>query len=207
MKTRTRKKKNLRRKEEDPQEEEDDMEVDIEEDENEPELTYPYEETDSLNHQPPASKSEPGNEIEVENPIEHEDKTVPVSVYECVLVWIKERLQWKSWLRAWVMLKSMLCGKKLKKELEEARLSNTFLRIYGLKKDRMKLLMFLIEDEKSPLSEPQGSPPDVIGFTVERERQANVRNDASGSGPVRGRDTTPAIRECTFAGFIVDPNE
>ncbi|GJW79760.1 putative reverse transcriptase domain-containing protein [Tanacetum coccineum] len=30
----------------------------------------------------PASESEPDNEIEVENPIEHEDETIPVSVYE-----------------------------------------------------------------------------------------------------------------------------
>ncbi|GJT79820.1 hypothetical protein Tco_1054162 [Tanacetum coccineum] len=58
------------------------MEVDNEEDENEPELTCPYEETDSLNHPPPASESEPDNEIEVENLIEHEDETFPVSVYE-----------------------------------------------------------------------------------------------------------------------------
>ncbi|GKF91099.1 putative reverse transcriptase domain-containing protein, partial [Tanacetum coccineum] len=28
-------------------------------------------------------------------------------------------------------------------------------------------------------------------------------NDASGSGLARGRDTTPAIRECTFAGFMM----
>ncbi|GJU87913.1 putative reverse transcriptase domain-containing protein [Tanacetum coccineum] len=68
--------------EEDPQEDEDDMEIDIEEDENEPELTYPYEEVDPLNPPPPASESEPDDEIEVENPIEHEDETVPVSVYE-----------------------------------------------------------------------------------------------------------------------------
>ncbi|GKD66753.1 putative reverse transcriptase domain-containing protein, partial [Tanacetum coccineum] len=39
-------------------------------------------------------------------------------------------------------------------------------------------------------------------IAAERARQANVRNDASGSGPVRGRDTTPDVRECTFAGFI-----
>ncbi|GJX44316.1 putative reverse transcriptase domain-containing protein [Tanacetum coccineum] len=39
-------------------------------------------------------------------------------------------------------------------------------------------------------------------IAAERARQANVRNDASGSGPVRGRDTAPAIRECTFAGFM-----
>ncbi|GKB69890.1 hypothetical protein Tco_0931302 [Tanacetum coccineum] len=68
--------------EEDPQEEEDDMDVDIEEDENEPELTCPYEETDSLNPSSPAFEFEPDNEIEVENLIEHEDETIPVSVYE-----------------------------------------------------------------------------------------------------------------------------
>ncbi|GKB92525.1 putative reverse transcriptase domain-containing protein [Tanacetum coccineum] len=39
-------------------------------------------------------------------------------------------------------------------------------------------------------------------IAVERERQAKVRNDASGSRPVRGQNTTPAVRECTFAGFM-----
>ncbi|GJX66752.1 hypothetical protein Tco_0301095 [Tanacetum coccineum] len=62
--------------------------------------------------------------------------------------------------------------KKLKKELEEARLSNTFL-----------LLM-----------------PSYCA--AERARQVNVRNDASGSGLVRGRDTALAVRECTFARFM-----
>ncbi|GKD14297.1 hypothetical protein Tco_1198704, partial [Tanacetum coccineum] len=38
--------------------------------------------TDSLNPLPPASESEPDDKIEVENPIEHEDETVPISVYE-----------------------------------------------------------------------------------------------------------------------------
>ncbi|GJY95218.1 hypothetical protein Tco_0511579 [Tanacetum coccineum] len=76
-----------------------------------------------------------------------------------------------------------------------------------------------IEDEKSPFSEPRGSPPGSAPMTqaairrmikesvdadiaAERARQANVRNDASGSGPVRGRDTAPVARECTFAGFM-----
>ncbi|GKC32974.1 putative reverse transcriptase domain-containing protein [Tanacetum coccineum] len=68
--------------EEDPQEKEDDMEVDIKEDENELELTYPYEEVDPLNPLPPVSESKPDDEIKVENPIEHEDETVPVSIYE-----------------------------------------------------------------------------------------------------------------------------
>ncbi|GJV57002.1 hypothetical protein Tco_1458007, partial [Tanacetum coccineum] len=68
--------------EEDPQEDEDDMEIDIEEYENEPELAYPYEEVDPLNPPMPASESELDDEIEVENPIEHEDETVPVIVYK-----------------------------------------------------------------------------------------------------------------------------
>ncbi|GKF84362.1 hypothetical protein Tco_0249260, partial [Tanacetum coccineum] len=68
--------------EEEPREEDDDMEVDIEEDWNEPELMYPYEETDCLNPSLPFSESEPDKEIGVENPIEPEDETVPASVYE-----------------------------------------------------------------------------------------------------------------------------
>nr|GEW05598.1 hypothetical protein [Tanacetum cinerariifolium] len=58
------------------------MEVDIKEDKNEPELTYPYKEMDHLNHSLPASESEPEDAIEVENLIEHEDETVPISVHE-----------------------------------------------------------------------------------------------------------------------------
>ncbi|GKB64589.1 putative reverse transcriptase domain-containing protein [Tanacetum coccineum] len=68
--------------EKDPQEEEDDMEFDIEEDENEPELTYPYEEVDPLNPLPPVSKLEHEDVIEVENPIEHGDETVPASIHK-----------------------------------------------------------------------------------------------------------------------------
>ncbi|GJZ06626.1 putative reverse transcriptase domain-containing protein [Tanacetum coccineum] len=39
-------------------------------------------------------------------------------------------------------------------------------------------------------------------IAAERARQANVRNDASRFGPVRGQDTAPAVRGCTFAGFM-----
>ncbi|GJY62818.1 putative reverse transcriptase domain-containing protein [Tanacetum coccineum] len=41
-----------------------------------------------------------------------------------------------------------------------------------------------------------------VAIIAKRARQANVRNDASGSGLVRGRDTAPAVRECTFVGFM-----
>ncbi|GKF82086.1 hypothetical protein Tco_0243742, partial [Tanacetum coccineum] len=39
-------------------------------------------------------------------------------------------------------------------------------------------------------------------IAAKRVKKANVRNDASGSGPVRGQDTAPAVRECTFARFM-----
>ncbi|GKE88935.1 hypothetical protein Tco_1566410 [Tanacetum coccineum] len=45
-------------------------------------MTYPYEEVDPRNPPPLASEFEHDNEIEVENPIMHEDETIPVSVYE-----------------------------------------------------------------------------------------------------------------------------
>ncbi|GKC20221.1 putative reverse transcriptase domain-containing protein, partial [Tanacetum coccineum] len=41
-----------------------------------------------------------------------------------------------------------------------------------------------------------------VAIAVERESQAKVRNDASGSGPVRGQNTALAIREWTFVGFM-----
>ncbi|GKD61902.1 hypothetical protein Tco_1299411, partial [Tanacetum coccineum] len=37
---------------------------------------------------------------------------------------------------------------------------------------------------------------------AERARHADVGNDTRGSGPVRGQDATPVVRECTFAGFM-----
>ncbi|GJQ94928.1 putative reverse transcriptase domain-containing protein [Tanacetum coccineum] len=39
-------------------------------------------------------------------------------------------------------------------------------------------------------------------IAAKQARQANVRNDASRSGTIRGRDTAPAVRECTFARFM-----
>ncbi|GJT29747.1 hypothetical protein Tco_0910022 [Tanacetum coccineum] len=209
--------------EEDPQEDEDDMEIDIEEDENEPELTYPYEEVDPLNPPPPASESEPDDEIEVENPIEHEDETIPVSVYEvgesstvaipredgdrflhgfmtrdidslfdlgnevrssveqgtAVMEKLVEKLK---------NVEEKAECKKRKKELKEARLSSTFLRMQNERVERdlywtrvrahdlyqemirrgfvfeerpNEAIDVSIEDEKSPLSEPRGSLPDV----------------------------------------------
>ncbi|GKE64492.1 hypothetical protein Tco_1518653, partial [Tanacetum coccineum] len=148
---------------EDPQEDEDDIEIDIEEDENEPELTYPYEEVDPLNPSPPASESEPDDEIEVENPIKHEDKTVPVSVYERAHALVKKKGKAKDKFYGKLILdlgnevrssveqgtaamerlveklgsvKEKVECKELKKELEEARLSNTFLHMQNERVER-----------------------------------------------------------------------
>nr|GEZ57350.1 hypothetical protein [Tanacetum cinerariifolium] len=40
-------------------------------------------------------------------------------------------------------------------------------------------------------------------IAAERARQANARNEAIGSRPVRGQDVAPVVRECTFSGFMM----
>ncbi|GJZ38578.1 hypothetical protein Tco_0585141 [Tanacetum coccineum] len=155
------------KEEEYPQEEEDDMEVDIKEEENEPEFTYPYEEVDPLNPPSPASESEPDDEIKVENPIEHEDKTVPVSVYEVGesstaaipredgkakdKFYGKLILDLGNEVRSSVeqgtaeieklveklgITKDNVECKKLKRQLKEARFSNTFIRMQNERVER-----------------------------------------------------------------------
>ncbi|GKC39956.1 hypothetical protein Tco_1052340, partial [Tanacetum coccineum] len=39
-------------------------------------------------------------------------------------------------------------------------------------------------------------------IAVVRARQANVGNNASGSGQAKGQVTAPVVRECTFVGFM-----
>nr|GFB98882.1 hypothetical protein [Tanacetum cinerariifolium] len=39
-------------------------------------------------------------------------------------------------------------------------------------------------------------------IAAERTRHVNARNDARGSGPVRGQDAAPAVHECTSIGFM-----
>ncbi|GKE36919.1 hypothetical protein Tco_1460324 [Tanacetum coccineum] len=101
--------------------------------------------------------------------------------------------------------------KKLKKELKEAR-------GFVFEERSNEAISVLIKDEKSPSSKPIMPPKSApltqaairrmikesvdVAIATERERKANVRNDASRSRPVRGQDTTPAVRESTFAGFM-----
>nr|GEU51918.1 hypothetical protein [Tanacetum cinerariifolium] len=221
------------KEEEDPQEKENDMEIDIEEDENELELTYPYEENGKAKDKFYGKLIlELGNEVltNVEHGMAAMEKLV-------------EKLG---------NTEDKVECKKLKKELEEARFSNTFLRMQNerVKRDlywtRVRAHEFYqemihrgfvfeerpneainvsIEDEKSPSSKSLGSPLDLImppkstpmsqatirrmikdsvdaAIAAEQARQANVRNDASGSGLVRGQDAVHAVRECTFVGFM-----
>ncbi|GJZ90653.1 hypothetical protein Tco_0662580 [Tanacetum coccineum] len=203
--------------EEEPQEkeEEDDMEVDIEEDDNEPELTYPYEEVDPLNPPPPASDSEHDDAIEIENTIEHEDETVPDSVHE---VGNEVRSSIEQGTAAMERMVKKLGNpedkvkcKKLKKELEEARLSNTFL---CMKNELVERDLYWTRFQAHEIMPLKSAPlaqaairrmiKESVNATIatEQARQANARNDARGSGPVRGQDAPPAIRECTFAGFM-----
>ncbi|GKA32290.1 putative reverse transcriptase domain-containing protein [Tanacetum coccineum] len=248
--------------------------IDIEEDENEPGLIYLYEETDSLNSPSSASESEPDNEIEVENPIKHEDETVPVSVYEVgesstaaipredgdrLLHGFMRRDIDSLFVHSSVdqgtaamerlvekldNVKEKAECKKLKKELEEAKLSNTF-SSYAMTSERdlywtrvrdhefyqemihkgfvfeerpNEAIDVPIEDVKSSslkeIMPPKSAPMTQAAMrrmikesvdatiSVKQERQVKVRNDASGSWPVRGQDIAPAVRECTFAGFM-----
>nr|GEU30951.1 putative reverse transcriptase domain-containing protein [Tanacetum cinerariifolium] len=257
--------------------EEDDMEVDIEEDENEPELTYPYEEMDPLNPSPPASESEPKDAIEVENPIEHEDETVPASVHEVGesstapllhedrdgLLHGLMRRDINSLFGRMASLSRRLCGREMAHTLVEKKRKEKD-DFYG------KLILDLVNEVRSSveqgmaamekLAEKLGNVEDKnkrverdlywtrirahkfyqemihrgfmfeerpneaidlpsapltqaairrmikdnvdVAIAAERARQVNVKNDASGSGPSRGQDATPATCECTFAGFM-----
>nr|GEX58891.1 putative reverse transcriptase domain-containing protein [Tanacetum cinerariifolium] len=193
--------------EEDPQEEEDDIEIDIEEYENETELTYPYEEIDPINPPPPASESEPKDAIEVENPIVHEDEIIPASVYEVgessttpflckdsdgIFLGLMRR-DINSLFDQMASLSRRLCGHDTTHALVEkkGKANDEF---YG------KLILDLgIKMRSSAEIMPPKSAPltqavirrmikdDVdAAIAAERARQANVINEASGSGPVRG---------------------
>nr|GEX20023.1 putative reverse transcriptase domain-containing protein [Tanacetum cinerariifolium] len=170
------------------------MEVDIEEDDNEPELTYPYEEVDPLNPPPPASESEPEDVIEVEDTFESEEEIVLASVHEVG----------ESSTASFLREDSDAECKKLEKELEEAR-------AFVFEERPNEAIDVSVEDEKSPSSESRGFPPVVrrmikesvdAAIGAKRARHANARNDARGSGLVRGQDAAPVVRECTFAGFM-----
>ncbi|GKE90749.1 hypothetical protein Tco_1571844, partial [Tanacetum coccineum] len=160
------KEKEFEEEKEPQEKEEDDMEVEIEEDENKPELTYLYEEMDPLNPPSPASDSEPEDVIEVEDMIKSEDETILASVHKVgessTDPFLREdrdglfsglmrrdinslfvRSSVEQGTTAMEKLVEKLGNarekaecKKLKKELEKARFSNTFLRMQNERVER-----------------------------------------------------------------------
>ncbi|GJW85300.1 hypothetical protein Tco_0158445 [Tanacetum coccineum] len=141
---------------------------------------FPYEEVDLLNPPPPASDSEPKDMIEVEDTVEPEDETVLASVHEVGESFTASFYREDS---DGNVEEGAEC-KKLKKELEETRFSNTLLRMQNERVERdlywtrvqayefyremiHRGVMFeerlneaidvLVEDEESPSSEPRGS--------------------------------------------------
>nr|GEV99530.1 putative reverse transcriptase domain-containing protein [Tanacetum cinerariifolium] len=191
------------------EEEEQDTEIDIEEDENKQELTYPYEEVDPLNPLPPASESELDDEIKVENSIEHEDEIVLASIHEVGESSAAPFLREDS---------DSLLPSLMRRDINSlfGRMASILRRLCGRETFYGKLILELGNEVRSSveqgtavmekLVEKLGNTEDKdsvdAAIAVERERQANVRNDVSGSGPVRGQDAAPAIREYNFAGFM-----
>ncbi|GKB98055.1 putative reverse transcriptase domain-containing protein [Tanacetum coccineum] len=87
--------------------------------------------------------------------------------------------------------------KKLKKELEEARR-------FVFEERPNRAINVPVEYEKSPSSEPRGSPlvirrmiKESVDATIaaERARYANAGNDARGSGSVRGQDSALVVHD------------
>nr|GEY11397.1 putative reverse transcriptase domain-containing protein [Tanacetum cinerariifolium] len=199
--------------EEDPQEGEDDMEVDIEVDKNEPELTYPYEEMDPLNPPPPAFELEPKDVTEVENPIENEYETVPASVYETI-VWSRDgacigREERKANDEFYGKLSldlgnevhsSVEQGKDaIEKLVEKPGNEEVKIECKKLKKELKEARGFVCKERPNeaievPVKDVESSSPKALWGNPESCFQSlHLRLKL---------DATPAVCECTFAGFM-----
>ncbi|GJS31485.1 hypothetical protein Tco_0492105 [Tanacetum coccineum] len=98
-----------------------------------------------------------------------------------------------------------------KKELEEARFSNTLLRMQN---ERVERDLYWTRVRAHEIMPPKFAPLTQVvvqrmikesvdaAIAAERARHANAGNDARGSGLVRGQDVIPIVCECTFAGFM-----
>nr|GEZ12798.1 putative reverse transcriptase domain-containing protein [Tanacetum cinerariifolium] len=188
------------------------MEIDIKEDENEPELTYPYEEIDPLNPLPPASKSEPKDAIEVENPIEYKDETVTPNVHESRYALVEKKGKAKDNYYGKLILE---LGNEVRSSVEQGTATmERLVEKLGNAEDKAKCKKLKKELEEARIMPPKSAPmtqADIrrlikenvdAAIAVERAQQANVRSDASRSGPARGQNVTPVVCECTFAGFM-----
>ncbi|GJU45965.1 hypothetical protein Tco_1203231 [Tanacetum coccineum] len=196
--------------EEDPQEEDDDMEVAIEEDENEPELTYPYKEVDPLNPPPSASESELKDVTKVENPIEHENETVPASIHgvgkSSSAPFLRED---NDGLLPGLMRRDInsIFGNEVRSSMDQGTAAmEKLVEKLGNVEDKVECKKLKKELEKARIMPPKSASltqaairrmiKENVDTTIAAEpaRQANVRNNARGSGPVRGQDAAPVVR-------------
>nr|GEV85582.1 hypothetical protein [Tanacetum cinerariifolium] len=209
------------------EEKEDDMEIDIEEDENEPKLTYPYKEVDPLNSPPHDFEFEPDDEIQ-----EDSDSLFPGLMRRDInslfgrMASILRRLCGRETAHALVekrgKAKDKFYGKLILELGNEvcssmkqgmATMEKLFEKL-GNTEDKVECNKLNKELEEARIIPPKSTPmtqaairrmiKDSVDSAIaaDRARQTNVKNDASGSGPVRGEDVVPAVRECTFAGFM-----
>nr|GEU69770.1 putative reverse transcriptase domain-containing protein [Tanacetum cinerariifolium] len=198
----------------------------IKEDEHEHELTYPFKEMDPLNPSPLAFESEPKNAIEVESPIEHEDETVPASVYEVGesstapllredsdgLFLVEKKGKAKDEFYGKLILD---LGNEVHSSVEKGTAAmEKLVEKLGKAEDKVECKKLKKELEEVRIMPPKSAPmtqaaicrmiKDNVDAAIaaEQARQANVRNKASGSGPARDQDAAPTTRKCTFAGFM-----
>nr|GEY95454.1 hypothetical protein [Tanacetum cinerariifolium] len=220
------------KEEEDPQEEEDDMEIDIEEDENEPELTYPYEVVDPLNLRHLFLSLNLMMRSRLRARLSTRMRLFPLASMRDInslfdqMASISRRLCGHEMSHALVekkgKAKDKFYGKLILELGNEVRFSveqgtaamEKLVEKLGNAEDKVeckKLKKELAEARIMPLKYALMTQAAIrrmikesvdVAIAAERARQVNVRNDTSGSGPVRGRDAAHAVRECTFAGFM-----
>ncbi|GJS40105.1 hypothetical protein Tco_0565148 [Tanacetum coccineum] len=152
--------------EEEPQEEEDDMEVDIEEDANEPKLTYPYEESERLQ-----LKDDGGRET-AHALVKKKGKAKDEYYGKLILDLGNEvRSSVEEGMTAIEKLVKNLGNAKEKNERVERDLYWTRVRAHEFYREMIRrgfvfeerpneAIDVPVEDEKSPSSEPRGSPRD-----------------------------------------------
>ncbi|GKD98043.1 hypothetical protein Tco_1381940, partial [Tanacetum coccineum] len=197
------------KEEEEPQEEED-MDIDDEEDKNEPELTFPYEKVDPLNPPTPASDSEPKDVIEVEDTVKPEDETVPASVHEVGESSTATFLQEDGdSLLPGFMRRDTDSLFVLSSVEEGATAMENLVRMLGNAEEKAECKKLKKELEEARIMPPKSAPMTQAAIermitsrinaalTADRARR-DIISGPGGSGQGRA----PTARECTFAGFI-----
>nr|GEU48741.1 reverse transcriptase domain-containing protein [Tanacetum cinerariifolium] len=205
------------KEEEEPQEEEDDMVVDIQEDDNKPKPEDVIEVEDTVEFE---DETVPASVHETAHALVEKKRKAKDEYYGKLILDLGHEVRSSVKVGMAAMENSVKklsnakeekakC-KNLKKELEEAR-------GFVFEERPNEANDVPVEDEKSPSSEimpPKSAPltqaivrqmieesiDDAIA--AERARYANAGNDARESGPLRGQDVAPVVRECTFAGFM-----